>query len=182
VTCLPAALAQWNLEAGMHGGIAATGNQDYVPGGTEEGGEYGVWLILTLSDRIGVAADWAFLPQDDFLIRFDHSPVGERNRNRQYVDFTLQYHVWRGLNRSVFAEIGGGSHWNNRDVINPSGIPQFEEAGKESTRSGIWTVGAGFRQRLFPHLHWVSEVKVHNLGRQENYGLRLFSGLTLSWK
>lgn len=182
MTCLPAALAQWNLEGGLHGGMAATGNRGYVPGGTEEGGEYGVWLIFTLSDQVSVAADWAFLPQDDFLTLIDNFPVGEKDRNRQYVDITLQYHIWRGLNRSVFAEIGGGSHWNNRDVINPSAIPQFEEAGKESTRSGVWTLGAGFRQRLLPHLHWISQVKVHNPGREESYGLRLFSGLTFSWK
>lgn len=178
---LSAPFAQ-NIEAGLHGGLAVTGNPDYVPGGNESGSEYGVWLILSPSDRFSVAADWTFIPQDDFMASVSNSTVGERDRNRQYVDLTLQLSLWRGPGRSVFAEVGGGSHWNNRKVINPDGIAQFEEAGKESSRSAVWTLGAGFRQRIFPHLNWISQVKLHNPGHEEKHGVRFLSGLAISWK
>lgn len=174
-------LAQ-NLEAGFHGGLAVTGNQDYVPRGTEESTEYGVWVIFWPDDQLSIAADWAFIPQSDFTTTLNGFAVGERKRNRQYVDVTLQYHFWRNENQSVFAEIGGGSLWNNRDVFNPDGAADFEEAGKESTRFAVWTVGAGFRRRLLPHLNWTSQIKLHNPGFEERHGFRLFSGLTVSWR
>lgn len=171
-----------NLEAGFHGGIAALGSPDHVPHDTEKGVQYGVWLIFWPGDYLSVAADWAIVPEDDFMTFIDGFSVGEESRNRQYVDITLQYHFWRTRNHSGFAEIGGGTHWNNRNVLNPDGATEFEEPGKESSRFAVWTLGVGFRQRLLSHLNWISQIKLHNPGLQDRYGFRVLTGVTVSWK
>lgn len=169
-----------NIEAGIHGGLASISG--HAPDRSETGGEYGVWLGLWPNDSIAVSFDWAYLPLAEFESTLNGSLVGERSRNRQYVDVTLQYHLVRASRVSAFLEAGGGAHWDNRDVFNPSGESGFEEAGKESTRTGVWTLGGGLRTRILPHLNWINEIKLHNLGSREKEGLRFLTGLTFSWR
>lgn len=166
-----------NIEAGAHLGLFSIGGETALR--RESGGEYGIWLGLWPTDRIALVAEWGRLPREDFIRQ---GPVGETDRNRQYVDFTLQFQLeeWAGLR--PFLEAGGGSHWNNRNVINPTGVPDFEEAGKESTSRGVWTLGGGFRKELIPHLRWMVEVKLHNLGADQKDGLRFLTGVLFSLK
>lgn len=169
-----------NIEGGMHVGLAILG--DETPLGSETGGEYGVWFALWPAERVAIAADWSYASRDSFQTTIDGDPVGESERNRQYVDITLQYHIPVHERWTFFVEGGGGAHWNNRHVSNPMGNPGFAEDGKESTRQGVWTVGSGFRCKIAPHLNWIGELKLHNLGQDERDGLRLITGLTVSWR
>jgi hypothetical protein len=167
-----------NLEGGLHAGLAVLG-EEVAMLGEETGAEFGVWLNLWPSQVLNISVNWAYLPREDYSITVDGSVVGENDRNRQYVDVTLQYHFLQRERWSVFLEGGGGSLWNNRQVINPGGFPDFEEAGKESTRKNIWTVGGGLRYRLIPHLNCVLEFKTHSPG-SESQAVRVITGLTVS--
>lgn len=169
-----------NAEVGFHlGGARIT---DRPPLTQETTPELGVWLQLWPTERLALSFDWAYLPREDFVDSQSNFMIGERDRNRQYVDITLQFHLLEAGPATFFLEGGGGALWNNRDVINPSGFPGFEEAGKESTRRGVWTLGGGFRWPLIPHLNWIAQLKAHNLGSDEKGGIRFLTGLTLSWK
>lgn len=169
-----------NIEAGGHVGLGVLGSEGpRTSPETNTGLERGLWFILQATPRWSIAADWSYIPRDEFLLD-EPSPVGESGRNRQYVDVTLQYHFQHFRSFKPFVEIGGGAHWNNRNVSNPGGVPDFEEQGKESTRFGVWTVGGGIRRRIAPHLNWIAEAKAHNLGRDGKDGFRLFTGLTVS--
>ena len=175
------AAAAQNFEVGGHVGFAVLGSEERtLSPETETGGEFGLWVAIWPSSRWALAADWSYVPRDDFLLTTEPFPVGEVNRNRQFVDFTLQYHFPEVPFFSPFVEAGGGAHWNNRDVVNPGGLPGFGHPGKESTRWGMWTIGGGFRKRIAPHLNWITEIKVHNLGRTGRDSLRVFTGLTVS--
>ena len=169
-----------NLGGGGHVGFAVIGDETVL--GTETGHEFGVWLNIWPADFLAVSCEWGYIPRDDFTFTKDSFLLGEEDRNRQYVDVTVQFHFLRRERYSLFIEGGGGSHWDNRQVLNPNGYPGFEGQGKESTREGVWTVGGGIRTRLAHHLNWVNEVKLHNLGSSDSYGLRLLTGLTVSWK
>lgn len=170
-----------NLEGGIHGGFSLLGREPSVsPLGREKGTELGVWVILWPKSRFALAADWSYIPRPDFETLLDSSTVGESRRNRQYVDLTLQYHVPVSDGARFFVQAGGGRQWNNRDVINPSGVPSFEEHGYESTPSGVWTLGAGFRHEIVRHVHWIVELKAHSPRRAERDGWRAFTGITFS--
>ena len=174
-------IAAQNFEGGAHVGVAVLGSEGpTVSPDTNVGGEFGLWVALWPSSNWAIVADWAYVPRGDFLLDLEPFPVGETNRNRQYVDVTLQYHFKELPVFSPFLEVGGGAHWNNRDVINPGGLPGFEEAGKESSRFGVWTIGGGIRKRIAPHLNWITEMKIHNLGRDGRDGFRIFTGITVS--
>lgn len=183
VNCLylaPTLALGQNIEAGVHGGLANING--HAPERTETGGEFGIWVGLWPDESFAVALDWAYLPLEDFDSTVNGNLVGERSRNRQYVDVTLQYHLVKANRISAFVEAGGGAHWDNRDVFNPTSQPGFQEAGKESTLTGIWTLGGGIRSRIASHLNWINELKLHNLGGREKEGLRFLTGLTISWK
>lgn len=169
-----------NFEGGGHAGFAIIGDETIL--GRETGPEFGVWLNVWALESLAISCEWAYLPREDFTFSLDSTLLGEEARNRQYVDVTLQFHLIHRERWSVFLEGGGGSHWDNRHVINPSGYPGFEEQGKESTRTGVWTIGGGVRTRLVNHLNWINEVKVHNPGSHDAYGVRLLTGITVSWK
>jgi hypothetical protein len=169
-----------NVEAGFHAGLGTAANEDIRR--TDVGPEFGVWLILWPSSRIALAADWGYLPREEFQTSVGGAPVGERDRNRQHVDLTLQYHFGDPSGFRFFVEAGGGRLWNNRDVDNPTGTPAFEWAGKESTMRCVWTFGGGMRKRIAPHLHWIGEFKVHNPQSDTTRGVRVFTGIAVSWK
>ena len=174
-------LAAQNLEGGAHVGVGVLGSEGpTVSPDTDVGGEFGVWVALWPSSRWAIVADWAYVPRNDFRLDVQSFPVGETSRNRQYVDVTLQYHFRKVPLVSPFLEVGGGAHWNNRHVINPRGVPSFEGEGKESTRFGVWTIGGGFRKRIAPHLSWIAEMKVHNLGSDGRDGFRVLTGIMVS--
>ncbi len=174
-------LAAQNFEAGAHLGVAVLGSEGpTLSPNTNTGAEFGLWVALWPSSNWAIAADWAYVPRGDFLLDLEPFLVGETNRNRQYVDITLQYHFTELPLFAPFLEVGGGAHWNNRDVINPGAVPGFEEAGKESSRFGVWTIGGGIRKKIAPHLNWIAEMKVHNLGRDGREGFRVFTGITVS--
>ena len=171
-------LSAQNLEGGAHAGFGVIG--DTTPLGTETSPAYGVWVLIWPNDRFAVAGEWAYLTRDSWQETKDGFVVGETNRNRQHVDLTLQFHLAERSGFRFFAEGGGGKHWNNRTVQNPGGIPQFEESGKESTSFGVWTLGVGVRKKLLPHLNWIAETKLHNPGSETKYGVRFFTGLSVS--
>ena len=144
-------LAAQNFEFGGHAGVAILGSEGpTLSPDTNVGAEFGLWVVLWPSSKWAIAADWAYVPRDDFHLDLEPFPVGETKRNRQYVDITLQYHFTEVPLFSPFLEVGGGAHWNNREVINPGGAPGFEEAGKESSRFAVWTIGGGIRKRIAP--------------------------------
>jgi hypothetical protein len=178
--CLAPAAWGGNLEAGFHAGLGTAANEDIRS--TDVGPEFGVWLILWPTSRLSIAADWAYLPRDEFHISVAGAPVGERNRNRQHVDVTLQYHFGPSSGFRFFVEAGGGSLWNNRDVINPTGTPAFLRAGKKSERHCVWTLGGGIRRRIAPHLNWIGEIKVHDPRSETMRGTRVFTGIVVSWR
>jgi len=169
-----------NLAGGGHIGFAVIGDETVL--GTETGPEFGVWLNVWPTEFLAISCEWGYIPREDFTFTMDSLLLGEEARNRQYVDVTLQIHFFRRDRFSVFVEAGGGSHWDNRHVINPNGHPGFEPQGKESTKNGVWTVGGGIRTKLIPHLNWINEVKFHNPGSSDSYGVRILTGLTVSWK
>lgn len=175
---LPPLQAQ-NLEAGVHVGAAILSEE--TPRGAGVSREFGVWLQWWAQDRLALSADWALLPLNDWQLLRAPSLVGEVDRNRQFVDLTLQYHFLKSERGSLFAEVGGGSFWNNRFVLNPNGFRDFEPQGKESTRKSMWSLGTGFRKALVPHLYWLGQVKIHNPGA-DSTTVRVFTGLTVAWK
>ncbi len=177
---LESGLAQ-NIEGGAHLGISALGDQEFVEETALER-EAGIWVLLWPATNIALAGDWTYVPQDDF--QFFRGPflVGERDRNRQYFDMTLQYYFYNRESTRFFVQFGGGWLWDNREVINLQGVPDFEEHGPETSLHSMWTLGAGARKRLVPHLHWITEVKLHNPGRDHRDGFRALTGLTVSWR
>ncbi|HON00458.1 MAG TPA: hypothetical protein PLM33_09430 [Acidobacteriota bacterium] len=142
--------------------------------------ELGVWLQLQVADSWWLAADWSYLPRDPFLPPFQGVPHGEIDRNRQHVDLTLQYHFTPDARGSFFVEGGFGFLWNNRTAVNPEFLPEYPEPGKESTRKNVFTIGAGYRRQVVPHLHWIVEGKAHNLSSSSKETLRLVTGLLVS--
>ena len=171
------AIAQ-NIEGGIHGGFGKIGDDTFL--GSETNAAYGAWLLLWPTDRFSIAADWTYMARPSFEYSIGDFLVGETDRNRQYVDITLQFHIMKEEPIGLFIEAGGGAHWNNRQVVNPNGVPEFEEQGKESTRQSIWTVGGGFRIKLVKHIHWITGVKFHNPGENTSYGSRFLTGITVS--
>ena len=171
------------LEGGFHGDFSLIASDS--PLGTEKDLGFGVWALLwmpTPGKHWAIAGDWAYIPRNSYTFNTtDFHLLGESERNRQYVDVTLQYYLKLKNRTSVFLEGGGGAFWNNRQVINPNGDPRFAPQGPEHTRFGMWTVGGGFRQQLVPHLHWVAEVKYHNPGRDHRNGGRFFTGLVVGF-
>jgi len=169
-----------NLEGGFHVGYSAL--RDSTPLGNETAGEYGVWVGLWPTDRLAVNADWGYGYREDFTSEVGGLEWGEVQRNRQHVDLVLQVLFMKRGRLGLFGDIGGGSFWNNRHVVNPHAIPSVEEDGKESTKKNHFTVGGGVRYDLVSHLHWVTEVKFHNPGSSDNGSIRLLTGLTVSWR
>ena len=180
ILCWPFSARAQNLEGGFHVGVGWVGETDLTP--SEGSFEYGVIALLWPTDTLAISGYWSFLPLNDVLGSRDSVPLGEIDRNRQYVDITLQYHFFRRARYSIFAEGGGGSFWNNRWVVNPGGFSDFVPQGKESTHHAMWTVGGGFRYRLRPHVNWINQLKMHNLGSTSKDGLEVFTGVTVSWK
>lgn len=169
-----------NLEGGLHVGVTDMGGE--LLNERETGGEFGTWVLLWPTDSIAIAADWGRAHRDDWTGTLADKPVAEYGRNRQFFDITLQYHFLKRKKFSLFGEVGGGSHWNNRHVDNPFGLPIFEESGKESTRQRVVTFGGGIRYRLVRHLNWTSAIKVHNPLDDERNSIRLMTGITISFR
>jgi hypothetical protein len=169
------------LEGGVHGGVSVIGADG--PLGTETGYEYGVWALLyPFSDkRWSFCGEWAYVPRDGYTATLDSYTIGESDRNRQYVDFTLQYHLREKRKTSFFIEGGGGALWNNSQIINPNGVPQFFPQGPQHVRKRMYTIGGGVRRRFNDHVSWVAEAKVHNLGRDERDGARFITGLVVGF-
>jgi len=169
------------LEGGMHTGLSVIGTDG--PLGTETGYEFGVWAILfPFSDkRFSFSADWGYVPRDGYATTLNSFAVGESDRNRQYVDVTFQYYPKRGNKASFFVEAGGGALWNNSQIINPNGVPQFFAQGPQHLRKGMYTLGAGVRYRFNKHVSWLTEGKVHNLFRDERDGARVMTGFVVGF-
>jgi hypothetical protein len=177
----PNSLRAQTLQGGAHTGLSVIGADG--PLGTETGYEFGVWAIwYPFSDkRFSFSADWGYVPRDGYATTLNSFAVGESDRNRQYVDVTFQYYLKRGRKASFFLEAGGGALWNNSQIVNPNGVPGFPPQGPQHFRKGMYTVGAGVRYRLNKHLAWLTEGKVHNLGRDERDGLRVMTGLVVGF-
>lgn len=171
------------LEGGFHGDFSLIAAE--CPLGTEKDFGFGVWALLWLPTperHWAIAGDWAYIPRDSYTFNTaDSHLLGESERNRQYVDVTLQYHFKLRDRTSLFLEGGGGAFWNNRQVINPNGDPRFPPQGPEHTRVGMWTIGGGLRQQLVPHLHWIAEAKYHNPGHDGKNGGRFITGLVVGF-
>jgi len=169
------------LEGGIHGDFSLIAADS--PLGTEKDFGFGVWALLwpTSGKQWAIAADWAYIPRNDYTVTVDSHLLGESERNRQYVDITFQFYLKTYSRTSFFVEAGGGAFWNNRQIINPSGFSGFLPQGPEHTRIGMWTIGGGLRRKLIPHLNWITEVKYHNPGRDQRNGGRLFTGLVVGF-
>lgn len=167
-----------SLQAGVHTGVARLGGGP--PLGDETDFEYGFWVGLQLDPRLEVIADWTRISRESFRWTPGGFPVGEDSRNRQIVDVTLRYSYAEVGGCRFFAELGGGSYWNNRIVFNPQGYPGAPEAGKESTRRNLWTLGVGVRRRLAPHMDGIVQGRFHNLSCDEDAS-RLLAGLMFTW-
>ncbi len=174
-----APLAAQSFQAGVHTGVARLGGG--APLGDETDFEYGFWVGLELDSRLDLIADWTRISRESFRWEPGGFPLGEDKRNRQIVDVTLRYHFLEAGGFRFFGEFGGGSYWNNRTVFNPLGYPGAPEAGKESTRRNLWTLGAGVRRRLAPHLHGILQGRIHNLSCSED-AARLMGGLMFTWR
>lgn len=173
-------LAAQTVQAGFHvGGARMKTSSPLNPEGATE---YGVWVGLELDQRLDFIADWTRISQESFRLTPSGFSVGEDQRNRQIVDFTVRYHFAESGGFRWFVEGGGGSYWNNRQVYNPQGYPGFLEAGKQSTRKNLWTFGAGVRRKLAPHLDWILQGRFHNLTCRDGDAKRVLTGLMLTWK
>ncbi|MFB3903837.1 MAG: hypothetical protein ACE15E_10320 [Acidobacteriota bacterium] len=171
------------LEGGVHGDFSLIAADS--PSGTEKDFGFGVWALLwvpTPGKNWAIAGDWAYIPRNSYTFNTaDSHLLGESKRNRQYVDVTLQYYLKLQDRTSLFLEGGGGAFWNNRQIVNPQGDTRFPPQGPDHQRVGMWTLGAGFRRQVVPHIHWVGEVKYHNPGRNERNGGRFFTGLVVGF-
>ncbi|RPJ56464.1 MAG: hypothetical protein EHM23_23490 [Acidobacteria bacterium] len=170
------------LEGGVHGDFSLIAADS--PLGTEKDFGFGVWAVLwpTPGKRWAIAGDWALIPRNSYTFNTaDSHLLGESERNRQYVDVTLQYYLKLRDRTSFFLEAGGGAFWNNSQIVNPRGDARFPPQGPDHQRIGMWTVGGGFRQRVVPHLYWVAEMKYHNPGRDARNGGRFFTGLVVGF-
>ena len=174
------------LEGGLHTDFSIIGADG--PLGTEKGVGFGVWALFwpLPNKHLALCADWAKIYRDEYITLLPAPGggsfrVGETERNRQYVDATLQYYLKSGGKTNFFVEAGGGALWNNSQVVNPNGVPSFSPQGPQHVRKGMYTLGGGVRRQIIPHLHWVGEVKYHNMGRDTRDGGRFFTGLVIGF-
>jgi hypothetical protein len=175
IACCLNPLFSQHAEIGGHTGFAVIDDDTIL--GLERTAAWGVWLGVRPSERIGLVAAWAYLPRSSFSENRDGFLLGENQRNRQYVDVTVQIHLTSNSPLELFLLAGGGRLWNNRDVVNPGGFPDFEEAGKESTPKNFWTAGGGFRLPVASRLIWNTELKLDDVTRADRRGIRVQTGL-----
>lgn len=164
-----------HAEIGGHSGFAVIDDATIL--GLERTAVWGVWVGVRTSERVGLVAAWAYLPRASFTENREGFLLGEDQRNRQYVDVTVQIHLTSDSPLELFLLAGGGRLWNNRDVVNPSGFPDFEEAGKESSPKNFWTAGGGFRFPVTSRLFWNTELKLDDVGRADRRGIRVQTGI-----
>jgi opacity protein-like surface antigen len=173
-------VAAQTAQAGAHIGAAAMSGPE--PLGDETNFEYGFWVGMEFDDRIDVIADWTRIERPSFRLTPEGFTVGEDGRNRQIVDLVFRYHFARSNGFRLFAEFGGGAYWNNRQVYNPQGYPGFTPDGKQSTYKNMWTIGAGLRRNVVPHLDWILQTRFHNLGCRDADAIRVITGLMVTFR
>ena len=127
------------LEGGFHTDFSIIGADG--PLGTEKGTGFGLWaLYWPISNKhFALCADWAKIYRDEYITLIPAPGggsfrVGETERNRQYVDATLQFYLKSAGKTNFFVEAGGGALWNNSQVVNPNGVP-YLLAARPSARA-----------------------------------------------